>query len=87
MTAAVTWSAVAFAYPDCDRTLDGVDLELDPGDVAVVVGSSGSGKSTFLRTVNGLVPHTSGGRFAGEVVVDGRSTRDHQGPTPALRQP
>ncbi len=77
MTAAVTWSAVAFAYPDCDRTLDGVDLELDPGDVAVVVGSSGSGKSTFLRTVNGLVPHTSGGRFAGEVVVDGRSTRDH----------
>ena len=77
MTAAVTWSAVAFAYPDRDRTLDGIDLALDPGDVAVVVGSSGSGKSTFLRTVNGLVPHTSGGRFAGEVVVAGRSTRDH----------
>lgn len=77
MTAAVAWAGVAFAYPDRERTLEGVDLALDHGDVAVVLGSSGSGKSTFLRTVNGLVPHTSGGRFAGEVVVEGRSTRVH----------
>lgn len=77
MTAAVTWRGVGFAYPDRDRTLDALDLVLAAGDVAVVVGSSGSGKSTFLRTVNGLVPHTSGGRFRGEVSVLGRSTRDH----------
>jgi len=77
VTGAVTWSEVAFAYPDQERTLSGLDLALDAGDVAVVVGSSGSGKSTFLRTVNGLVPHTSGGRFAGEVRVEGRSTRSH----------
>ena len=77
MTGAVTWSQVAFAYPDQDRTLSGIDLALEAGDVAVVVGASGSGKSTFLRTVNGLVPHTTGGRFAGEVRVEGRSTRTH----------
>ena len=42
-----------------------------------MVGASGSGKSTLLRAVNGLVPHTSGGRFGGDVVVFGRSTRTH----------
>lgn len=77
MTGAVAWSEVAFSYPDRERTLSDLDLELDAGDVAVVLGSSGSGKSTFLRTVNGLVPHTSGGRFGGEVRVEGRSTRTH----------
>ncbi len=77
MSDAVAWRGVGFAYPDRDRTLDDVDLTLAAGDVAVVVGSSGSGKSTFLRTVNGLVPHTSGGRFRGDVTVLGRSTRDH----------
>ena len=75
MSVAVSWSDVAFAYPDRERTLTGVDLEVPAGDVVVVVGPSGSGKSTFLRTVNGLVPHTSGGRFRGEVAVFGRSTR------------
>ena len=77
MSDAVTWRGVGFAYPDRDRTLDDLDVSLAAGDVAVVVGSSGSGKSTFLRTVNGLVPHTSGGRFRGDVTVLGRSTRDH----------
>ena len=42
-----------------------------------MLGASGSGKSTLLRAMNGLVPHTSGGRFGGDVVVFGRSTRSH----------
>ena len=37
---------------------------------------TGSGKTTLLRAVNGLVPHFTGGRLSGEVLVDGRSTRD-----------
>ena len=48
-----------------------------PGELLLVVGASGSGKSTLLRAVNGLVPHASGGRFGGDVVVFGRSTRTH----------
>ena len=48
-----------------------------PGEVLLVVGASGSGKSTLLRAANGLVPHASGGRFGGDVVVFGRSTRSH----------
>ena len=34
--------------------LDGVDLEVAPGEVVSVLGSSGSGKSTLIRCINGL---------------------------------
>ena len=75
---AISISGVSFEYPDTERpALHGADLEIDPGELLLVIGSSGSGKSTLLRTVNGLVPHASGGKFAGDVVVFGRSTRTH----------
>ena len=42
------------------RVLDGIDLEVELGDVLVVIGPSGSGKSTLLRCVNLLEPIDSG---------------------------
>jgi len=75
---AIEYRGVSFAYPDAPgRALDGVDLDVAPGEVLLVIGSSGSGKSTLLRAANGLVPHASGGRFTGDVVAFGRSTRSH----------
>jgi ATP-binding cassette subfamily B protein len=40
--------------------LDGVDLEIEPGQTVAVVGLSGAGKSTLARCLLGLVPATSG---------------------------
>ena len=34
------------------RALDGIDIDINKGDVMVVIGPSGSGKSTFLRSLN-----------------------------------
>jgi len=45
------------------RALDGIDCEIDKGEVVVIVGPSGSGKSTFLRSLNLLEIPTSGQIF------------------------
>ncbi|HEY1381700.1 MAG TPA: amino acid ABC transporter ATP-binding protein [Gemmataceae bacterium] len=42
------------------RVLDGASLEVPRGEVAVVVGPSGGGKSTLLRCINGLEPFQGG---------------------------
>ncbi|MGH3492532.1 MAG: amino acid ABC transporter ATP-binding protein [Sciscionella sp.] len=40
--------------------LSGIELRVEPGEVACLIGPSGSGKSTFLRCINNLEPITSG---------------------------
>jgi energy-coupling factor transport system ATP-binding protein len=43
--------------------------------MVLVIGPTGSGKSSLLRLINGLVPHHTGGILAGDVSVDGHSTQ------------
>ena len=47
-------------YFDDLEVLKGIDLEINKGDVVVIVGASGSGKSTFLRCLNLLEEPTDG---------------------------
>jgi energy-coupling factor transport system ATP-binding protein len=55
-----------------------VRLTIGEGELALTIGPTGAGKSTLLRSVNGLVPHFSGGRVEGRVLVAGRSTAEHR---------
>ena len=48
------------------KALDGVDIDIERGEVVVVIGPSGSGKSTLLRSLNLLENPTEGA-----IVVDG----------------
>ncbi|THA83362.1 ABC transporter ATP-binding protein [Streptomyces sp. A0592] len=59
-------------------SLAGVDLEIPEGELTLLVGPSGVGKSTLLGTVSGLVPHFTGGTLRGRVTVAGRDTRTHR---------
>ena len=52
--------------------LRGVDLDVPAGSFTVIMGASGGGKSTLLRTLNGIIPDFITGSFAGEVDVLGR---------------
>ncbi|MFG2231090.1 ABC transporter ATP-binding protein [Streptomyces sp. NPDC048723] len=58
-------------------SLQGVDLVIPEGELTLLVGPSGVGKSTLLGTVSGLVPHFTGGTLRGRVTVAGRDTRTH----------
>ncbi|WP_251093189.1 ATP-binding cassette domain-containing protein [Streptomyces sp. Caat 7-52] len=59
-------------------TVAGVDLEVAEGELVLLAGPSGVGKSTVLGAVSGLVPHFTGGTLRGRVTVAGRDTRTHQ---------
>jgi len=74
----IVFNDVTIQYPgQSEPTLSHVDLRIPEGELVLVVGRTGSGKTTLLRAINGLVPHFTGGTLTGDVVVDGRSTRDH----------
>ncbi|MDH6551634.1 ABC transporter ATP-binding protein [Streptomyces sp. SAI-041] len=59
-------------------TVRGVDLDVPEGELVLLVGPSGVGKSTILGAVGGLVPHFTGGTLRGRVTVAGRDTRTHK---------
>ncbi len=73
----IDFDDVTISYAEADGpVLRGVNLHIDEGELCLVIGETGVGKSTLLGSINGLVPHFTGGTLIGEVRVAGRSTRD-----------
>ncbi len=56
-------------FPNGTRALKNVSVRIDDGEFVAVIGLSGAGKSTFLRTLNGLVRPSSGSVRVGGVEV------------------
>ncbi|MEP6817211.1 MAG: ATP-binding cassette domain-containing protein [Marmoricola sp.] len=76
---AIRFENVSVTFDGRDEpVLRGVDLTIGQGELVLVVGRTGSGKSTLLGAVNGLVPHFTGGRLEGRVLVQGLNTREHR---------
>jgi energy-coupling factor transport system ATP-binding protein len=67
---------VSFTYRDrSEPVLSDVTLSIGEGELVLFAGQTGAGKSTLLGTINGLVPHFTGGHLEGTVSVDGVTTR------------
>ncbi|MFF7964208.1 ABC transporter ATP-binding protein [Streptomyces sp. NPDC007903] len=75
----IRFEDVAVTYDGAaEPTVRGVDFEVPEGELVLLVGPSGVGKSTILNAVSGLVPHFTGGTLRGRVTVAGRDTRTHK---------
>ncbi len=74
----LSFDRVTYHYPGTDTpALHDVSFDIEPGELCLLAGLSGHGKSTLLRAACGLVPHFHGGRFAGTVTLAGMDTREH----------
>ena len=57
----------SFKYEnDTKETLKEINLNIEEGELVVITGLSGCGKTTLTRVLNGLVPHHYGGNLIGE---------------------
>src|SRR5579863_7179610 len=61
---------LSYTYEDGTRALDAVDFDLEGGARVVLFGANGSGKTTFVHHLNGIL------RGTGSVVVDGLPVTD-----------
>ncbi len=77
----LTITDLHYAYPPllpdqpAADVLRGVSGQVHRGELVALIGRVGSGKTTLCMAANGLVPHATGGRFRGQVLVAGHDTR------------
>ncbi|MCC4765807.1 ATP-binding cassette domain-containing protein [Methanosarcina sp. DH1] len=66
-----------YTYPGrSEPTLKGINLKVEKGEFVLLTGPTGCGKSTLLKTLNGIIPHESGGIFSGSVKIKGMETTE-----------
>lgn len=71
----ITFSNVSLIYPNSQRTiLDNLTFSVDEGELILVIGLTGAGKSSFMKLINGIIPHHTAGILSGEIIVDGKTT-------------
>jgi len=77
---------VSYSYPrSAEFALRDISLEINDGDFIALMGLNGAGKTSFCKLINGVIPHSHGGRLAGRVTVDGLDTADTPVPVLASR--
>jgi branched-chain amino acid transport system ATP-binding protein len=68
MTALLTVNGLGAGYGPVE-VLHGIDLEVQEGEVAVILGANGAGKTTLMRAVSGMIPRRGTIEFAGRAIT------------------
>ena len=70
----ISFQNFSFCYEESkDFTLRGIDMTVQTGEFILLTGRSGCGKTTLIRSLNGLIPHFYPGEIQGDLLMDGHS--------------
>ncbi len=61
-----------------EPAIQNISLELKPGEMLLIAGSSGCGKTTLARCINGLIPRSYRGKREGRVLLHGKDVAEMQ---------
>ncbi len=76
-TLAISIDNLAFRYRDrTDQALKGISLQVEQGELLLVAGASGCGKTTLIRCLNGLIPRSYKGELSGKILLHGQETHN-----------
>lgn len=77
MTHDIRFSKVSFSYAGSETpALREIDLFIKTGEIVLISGPAGSGKTTLCSCINGLIPHYHEGELSGDVFVGPYNTRN-----------
>lgn len=69
---------VTFSYgnKESEMQINNLNLNIQKGEFVLLCGKSGCGKTSILRTINGLIPNYYEGKLEGDVFISGKSIKD-----------
>lgn len=75
----IKFNNVSFTYENSDKkALEDISFEINKGELVLITGASGSGKSTIYKCINGLIPHIYDGELLGNIFIDDKNTKDYE---------
>ena len=68
---------LSFRYRDRqDAAIHNISFEAKVGEVLLIAGASGCGKTTLIRCINGLIPRSYKGEVSGRIMIQGEEVKD-----------
>jgi len=73
----IKFNQVSFTYAGSETpALDEINLEIKSGEIVLITGPAGSGKTTLCSCINGLIPHYHEGELTGQVTIGTYDTKN-----------